>query len=133
VFSFAAHYADTGMFGVYAGCMPKKVDDVLEIARDELVKVAAHGLTADELQRGKGQMRGGLVLGLEDTGSRMSRIGKAELLTGDLWSTADVLGAIDAVTIDDVREVAGGLLEVTPTLAVIGPFDTDRDFSSAVA
>ena len=133
VFSFAAHYADTGMFGVYAGCMPKKVDDVLEIARDELVKVAAHGLTDEELQRGKGQMRGGLVLGLEDTGSRMSRIGKAELLTGDLWSTADVLGAIDAVTIDDVREVAGGLLEVTPTLAVIGPFDTDRDFSSAVA
>jgi predicted Zn-dependent peptidase len=133
VFSFASHYADTGMFGVYAGCMPKKVDDVLEISRDELVKVAAHGLTADELGRGKGQVRGGLVLGLEDTGSRMSRIGKAELLAGDLWSTADVLAAIDAVTVDDVREIAGGLLEVTPTLAVIGPFDADRDFSSAVA
>ena len=133
VFSFAAHYADTGMFGVYAGCMPKKVDEVLAISRDELAKVARDGLTAEELGRGKGQVRGGLVLGLEDTGSRMSRIGKAELLTGDLWSTADVLGAIDAVTIDDVREVAGGLLEVTPTLAVIGPFDTDRDFSSAVA
>jgi len=133
VFSFASHYADTGMFGVYAGCMPKKVDDVLEISRDELAKVAAHGLTADELARGKGQVRGGLVLGLEDTGSRMSRIGKAELLAGDLWSTADVLAAIDAVTVDDVREIAGGLLEVTPTLAVIGPFDADRDFSSAVA
>ncbi len=133
VFSFAAHHADTGMFGVYAGCMPKKVDEVLEISRDELVKVAAHGLTAEELERGKGQLRGGLVLGLEDTGSRMSRIGKAELLAGELWSTAEVLGAIDAVTIDDVRDVAGTLLEVTPTLAVIGPFDTDRDFSAAVA
>ena len=133
VFSFASHYADTGMFGVYAGCMPKKVDDVLEIARDELAKVAVDGLTSEELQRGKGQVRGGLVLGLEDTGSRMSRIGKAELLAGDLWSTADVLAAIDAVTVDDVREIAGGLLEVTPTLAVIGPFETDRDFSSAVA
>jgi predicted Zn-dependent peptidase len=133
VFSFASHYADTGMFGVYAGCMPKKVDDVLAISREELAKVAAHGLTADELARGKGQVRGGLVLGLEDTGSRMSRIGKAELLAGDLWSTADVLAAIDAVTVDDVREIAGGLLEVTPTLAVIGPFDADRDFSSAVA
>jgi predicted Zn-dependent peptidase len=63
----------------------------------------------------------------------MSRIGKAELLAGDLWSTADVLAAIDAVTVDDVREIAGDLLEVTPTLAVIGPFDSDRDFSSAVA
>ena len=133
VFSFASHYADTGMFGVYAGCMPKKVDEVLEISRDELAKVARDGLTAEELSRGKGQVRGGLVLGLEDTGSRMSRIGKAELLAGDLWSTADVLAAIDAVTVDDVREIAGGLLEVTPTLAVIGPFDADRDFSSAVA
>jgi len=133
VFSFASHYADTGMFGVYAGCMPKKVDDVLEITRDELAKVAVDGLTDEELQRGKGQVRGGLVLGLEDTGSRMSRIGKAELLAGELWSTAEVLTAIDSVTVDDVREIAGGLLEVTPTLAVIGPFDTDRDFSSVIA
>jgi len=133
VFSFASHYADTGMFGVYAGCMPKKVDEVLEIARDELVKVAASGLTLEELERGKGQVRGGLVLGLEDTGSRMSRIGKAELLTGDLWSTAQVLDAVAAVTVDDVKDVAATLLEVSPTLAVIGPFDTDRDFSSAVA
>ena len=133
VFSFASHYADTGMFGVYAGCMPKKVDEVLDIARDELVKVAAGGLTVEELTRGKGQVRGGLVLGLEDTGSRMSRIGKAELLAGELWSTAEVLAAIEAVTIDDVRDVATTLLEVTPTLAVIGPFDSARDFSSAVA
>jgi predicted Zn-dependent peptidase len=133
VFSFASHYADTGMFGVYAGCMPKKVDDVLAIARDELVKVAQHGLTLEELERGKGQLRGGLVLGLEDTGSRMSRIGKAELLAGELWSTAEVLAAIDAVTIDDVSAVAHTLLEISPTLAVIGPFDTDRDFSTAVA
>jgi predicted Zn-dependent peptidase len=132
VFSFTSSYADTGMFGVYAGCIPKKVDDVLTIARDEVAKVAASGITAEELMRGKGQMRGGLVLGLEDTGSRMSRIGKAELLTGDLWSTADVLSAIEAVTIEDVQTVAASLLDVQPTLAVIGPFELDRDFSAAV-
>jgi len=133
VFSFASHYADTGMFCLYAGCMPKKIDDVLAICRDELVKVAATGLTAEELERGKGQVRGGLVLGLEDTGSRMSRIGKAELLAGDLWSTAEVLAAVEAVTVEDVQAVAATLLEVSPTLAVIGPFDPDRDFTSAVA
>ena len=134
VFSFASHYADTGMFGVYAGCMPKKVDDVLAICpRTSWSRSPGTASAVEELDRGKGQMRGGLVLGLEDTGSRMSRIGKAELLAGDLWSTAEVLSAIDAVTVDDVRAVASGLLEVTPTLAVIGPFDADRDFSSAVA
>ena len=132
VFSFASHYADTGMFGVYAGCMPKKVDDVLAITRDELAKVAVSGISAEELERGKGQLRGGLVLGLEDTGSRMSRIGKAELLAGDLWSTAEVLSAIESVTVDDVRDLATTLLEVSPTLAVIGPFDSGRDFSDVV-
>jgi predicted Zn-dependent peptidase len=133
VFSFASHFADTGQFGVYAGCMPKKVDDVLSITREELAKVAAHGLTDEELARGKGQLRGGLVLGLEDTGARMSRIGKAELLNGRLWTTGEVLDAIDSVTVDDVRDIAATLLDVTPTLAVIGPFEPDRDFSSAIA
>ena len=132
VFSFASHYADTGMFGVYAGCMPKKLDDVLSITRDELAKVADSGISAEELERGKGQLRGGLVLGLEDTGSRMSRIGKAELLAGELWSTAEVLTAIESVTVDHVRDVATTLLEVSPTLAVIGPFDAGRDFSDSV-
>ena len=82
--------------------MPRKVDDVLAICRDELAKVAATGITADELERGKGQLRGSLVLGLEDTGSRMSRIGKAELVYGELLSVDQVLERIDAVTLDDV-------------------------------
>ena len=133
VFSFTSNYADTGMFGVYAGCIPKKIDDVLAITRAELAKIAAKGITAEELMRGQGQMRGGLVLDMEDTGSRMSRIGKSELLAGDLWSTAEMLGAINAVTVEQVRDVAEALLEVSPTLAVIGPFDDGRDFSSAVA
>ncbi len=133
VFSFASQYADTGMFGVYAGCLPKKVDDVLAICREQVQLVADHGITPEELLRGHGQMRGGLVLGLEDTGSRMSRIGKAELLQGELLPVGEVLDRIAAVTLDDVRSVAADLLATPPTLAVIGPFDSDRDFRQAVA
>ena len=133
VYSYHAQYADTGLFGVYAGCVPRKVDEVLAICRDEVDKVAAAGITLEELERGKGQLRGSLVLGLEDTGSRMSRIGKAELVYGELLSVDDVLARIEAVTLDDVAAVAGDLLAVRPTLAVVGPFDEDRDFTSAVA
>ena len=129
VYSYHAQYADTGLFGVYAGCVPRKVDEVLAICRDELAKVAATGITVEELERGKGQLRGSLVLGLEDTGSRMSRIGKAELVYGELLSVDEVLARIDAVTLDDVAAVAADLLTVRPTLAVVGPFDEDRDFS----
>ena len=72
VYSFASHYADTGMFGVYAGCHPQaRATTCSSCAASSWRSRAAGGLTAEELERGKGQMRGGLVLGLEDTGSRM--------------------------------------------------------------
>jgi predicted Zn-dependent peptidase len=133
VYSYHAQYADTGMFGVYAGCVPRKVDEVLAICREEIAKVAATGITLDELDRGKGQLKGSLVLGLEDTGSRMSRIGKAELVYGEQLSVDEILAKIGGVTLDEVAEVAADLLTDVPTLAVVGPFDEDRDFSRAVA
>ncbi len=133
VYSYNTQYADTGLFGVYAGCMPERVDQVLELCRAELEKVVEGGITVEELRRGQGQMRGSLVLGLEDTGSRMSRIGKAELVYGELLGVSELLRRIDAVTLDDVREVAGNLLGASPTLAVIGPFDESRTFPAAAA
>jgi predicted Zn-dependent peptidase len=133
VYSFAASHADAGMYGVYAGCSPAKVDAVLDLVREQLVLVAERGLTAEELERGKGQMRGGLVLGLEDSGSRMSRIGKSDLLHGELASIDDVLAKVEAVTLDDVRALAAEYLAATPSLAVVGPFDDAGRFSAAVA
>ena len=133
VYSYHAQYADTGLVGVYAGCVPRKVDEVLAICREEIAKVAATGITLEELDRGKGQLKGSLVLGLEDTGSRMSRIGKAELVYGEQLSVDEILRRIEGVTLDEVSAVAAELLTDVPTLAVVGPFDEDRDFSRAVA
>lgn len=130
VFSYAAGYADAGYFGIYAGCQPAKVDEVLAICRDELDAIVDKGLTADELERGKGQMRGGFVLGQEDTGSRMSRLGKGELVHDELPSVGDIVSRIDGVTADDVRTVARDVLTGPRSLAVVGPFDEGRDFSS---
>ena len=69
----------------------------------ELAKVAADGITEEELERGKGQLQGGLVLGLEDSGSRMSRIGKAELVHDELLTIDEVVRRIDAVTLERRR------------------------------
>ena len=110
VYSFASAYSDTGLFGVYAGCAPKRVKDVLAVTRDVLADVAQHGLTDDEMVRGKGQLRGGLVLGLEDTSARMTRIGKAELTYGEQMSVDETLRRIEGVTGDEVRELAAELL-----------------------
>ncbi|SFL84733.1 M16 family metallopeptidase [Geodermatophilus ruber] len=116
------HYAGTGSFSVYAGCSPKRVPEVLRLVREELARVAADGLTAEEVARGRGQLKGGLVLGLEDTGSRMSRLGKSELAYGEYLSVPEVLGRLDAVGEDDVRATAADLLTRETSLAVVGPY-----------
>jgi len=121
VFSFGSHHADAGLVGVSVGCLPAKYDEVLAVVREELRKVAEHGITDEELARGKGQLRGGLVLGLEDSGSRMSRIGKAELVYDELLSIDEVLARIEGVTLDDVRRLAAELFAQPQMLAVVGP------------
>lgn len=131
VFSFTSHYADTGLFGVYAGCHPDRATQVIELCREQLALAARSGLSAEELERGKGQMRGGLVLGLEDTGSRMSRLGKAELVYGELMSVEEILRHIEAVTLGDTQALAADLLTHPSSLAVIGPYDDNsREFAA---
>ena len=106
VFSFASHHADAGLVGVSVGCLPGKLDDVLTTVRAELAKVAADGITQEELDRGKGQLKGGLVLGLEDSGARMSRLGKAELVYDELLSIDEVIERVDDVTLEDVQALS---------------------------
>ena len=128
VYSYTSQYAGTGMVAVYAGCAPGKVDEVLDLTREELARVAAEGLTDAEVARGRGMTKGALVLGLEDTGSRMTRLGKGELVYGELLTVDELLAKVDAVTTEQVRAVAAELLTGPMSLAVIGPF-ADHDFT----
>ncbi|HEY8301357.1 MAG TPA: pitrilysin family protein [Jatrophihabitans sp.] len=131
VYSFTNAYDDAGQFGVYAGCQPGKADEVLCLMRTELDAAASGALTVDEIERGKGQMCGSVVLGLEDSSARMSRIGKSELCYGDVLGLDQLLAHIDAVTPADVAEVAADLLARPRCLTVVGPFG-DHDFDGAV-
>jgi predicted Zn-dependent peptidase len=131
VYSFTSAYADAGLLGAYAGCQPGKADEVVELLVRGLDEAAAGDLSVQEIERGKGQMRGGLVLGLEDAGSRMSRIGKSELVYGDVMGVDELLSRIDAVTAEDVAELAGYLLSQPRCLTVVGPFGA-HDFDGAV-
>jgi predicted Zn-dependent peptidase len=133
VYSFASQHADTGMWGVYVGCLPAKAEEVLSICTAEVAKVVSGGLSDAELDRGKGQVRGGMVLGLEDPSSRMTRLGKSELVYPSLEPVDDVLAAIDAVTHDDIRAIAAEVLTRPKVLAVVGPYDNEGAFSSALA
>jgi predicted Zn-dependent peptidase len=130
-YSFTSSYAGDGLFGMYAGCQPGKADEVVSIMSGVLDSIGRDGLTAEEVERGKGQLAGAMVLGLEDSGSRMSRIGKAELSFGDVLGLDDLLAMIDAVTRAEVSELAAELASQPRCLAVVGPFG-EHDFDAAV-
>ncbi len=121
VYAFASHHADAGLVGVSVGCLPAKVTATLDVVHAELRRVAVDGITAEELARSKSQLRGGLILGLEDSGSRMSRLGKAELLQGELLSLEESLARIEAVTITEVGALARELFDRPEVMAVVGP------------
>lgn len=122
VYSYAQQYAGSGFIGFYAGCNPAKATDVVSIMRDVLHDVASNGLTHEELLRAQGAVRGALVLSQEDTGSRMSRIGKSELVYGEIMTFDQILKAVADVTSADIRALADTILHSAPTLAVVGPF-----------
>lgn len=122
VYSSVGSYSDAGTLGVYAGCQPERLGEVAKVITDVLGEVAAGGLTEAEVARGRGQLRGGLVLGLEDTSSRMSRIGKGELNYGRHLTVEQTLDRIDAVSAEEVAAVAAELLRHPLCAAVVGPY-----------
>ncbi len=121
VYAYPMHQADSGAVCVGLGCLPGKLDSVLDVVRSILASLREVGVSEEELTRGKGQVRGGLVLGLEDSTSRMARIGKADLLNGELSSIDETLARVDAVTGDEVRDLAADVFCTPETLAVVGP------------
>ncbi|WP_115788070.1 M16 family metallopeptidase [Arthrobacter silvisoli] len=127
-YSFASSYADAGYFGMYAGCTPSKVKQVLELLGVELDKLAAGGISDEELSKAVGQLSGGIVLALEDTGSRMSRLGRAELVSGEFQDIDETLRRIKAVTAAEVQELARELAGSPRTITVVGPFEESETF-----
>src|SRR3954466_16385780 len=121
VYSTVDTFADSGALSIYAGCLPERFDEVVRVTTDVLAEVARDGITADECRIAKGSMRGGLVLGLEDSGSRMNRIGRSELNYGEHRSIAQTLAKIEGVTLAEVNAVAHQLLTRPYGAAVLGP------------
>ena len=133
VYSYAQQFAGTGVLGFYAGCNPAKAIEVIEIIRDVLTDVADNGMSHEEIERAKGAVRGSLVLSQEDSGSRMSRIGKNEIVYGQVMDFDDILKAISRVSATDIREIASEFLVKTPTLALVGPFKNESKFEKVLA
>ena len=105
-YSFGASYSDGGVFGMYAGTMPEKAAQVAELAQVELHGIASGGITEEEHDRALGQISGSSALALEDSDTRMGRLARAELGAGELLTLDASLERFQAVTPQQIREIA---------------------------
>ncbi|UEJ83701.1 insulinase family protein [Brachybacterium halotolerans subsp. kimchii] len=121
VYSFSAAYRDAGLFGMYAACRPSRAEQVVELMGAEIEQMRDHGVTDEEMRRALGQITGALALGLEDTASRMGRLGSLELVQGRYSTVDEALEKMAGVTAQDVRDLAARLAESFTTRVDVGP------------
>lgn len=132
VYSSVDTFADSGTFSVYAACLPERFDEVARVTAEVLETVVRDGITDAECRIAKGSLRGGLVLGLEDSASRMNRIGRSEINYGEYRSVDSTLNNIAEVTLEDVNAVAAKVLSGRYGAAVLGPYRSTRSLPQSL-
>lgn len=119
-YSFGAGYSDAGVFGIYAGCAPEKAAEVARLCEDELRRIAGDGITEEERERALGQVAGSTALALEDSETRMGRLARAELGSGELYDLDASLDRFAAATGPEIRGIAASLAELPLTTVAVG-------------
>lgn len=121
--AFRGSYSDAGVFGVHAGCAPEKLDQTREVIDSVLHEAATAGLLASEVRAAKNQVKGQMVLDLEDPGMRLMRLGTRALFGEKIFGLNEGLARVDAVTVQDVCELAEEILASPSVDVVVGPME----------
>lgn len=125
IYAFSSPFNDSGLFGIYAGTGEDEAKELLPVTLEELRKVQrASGPDAVrqvELDRARAQLKSGLLMSLESTGSRCEQLARQLQIFGRIIPTAETVAKIDAVTLDDIRRAAARIFHGQPTLAALGP------------
>jgi predicted Zn-dependent peptidase len=124
-------FLETGAAAIYAGTTPNQTFEVLKLIRTELDKVMTDGITDEELDRAKGNIKGSLALSLEDTNGTMTQLGRQELTGVEHLSVDETVARIEALTHTDIIEAARDVYAGPYVLGLVGPFD-EADFEEFV-
>lgn len=127
VYSFLSSFSDTGMFGVYAGCDPKRMEELLATVGKETLGLA-QSITEEDLRTAKSQIRGNIILAMESTEARMNRLAKGEYFFNRHITLDEIISALEAVTVEEVRAIAEHLVNSNGlTLVALGPVEESAD------
>ncbi|MCL5735375.1 MAG: insulinase family protein [Actinobacteria bacterium] len=131
IYSFANLYNETGLAGLYFGCRPERLGAVVETVGRELVRITKERVPDDELQRAKEHLKGRMILGLESTSSRMTRLGKGVITDTEILSLDELAERVDSVTSEQVLELAGEMYN-PERLSVVGIGADESAFTDVV-
>jgi predicted Zn-dependent peptidase len=132
VFSFSSQYAHTGEVGLYVGTRPENLQEALATIASELERVVEDPASPQELDRSRENLKGRVALSLESTTARMNRLGSALLGDMPIYSVDEIVDRIDAVTVDDLRELTRELF-APETLSAAGVGTEEDAFLQALA
>ena len=133
VYSYHSSYYDTGIFGVYAGLSKQNVNQAMELIFKEINDIKRNGVTKEELQRAKDQLKGNLLLSMESVNTHMSRLGKSELYLGRVYSPEEIVERLNKVTVEDTVRVANKLFQPDKfSMAAIGPWTDCGDLKKVL-
>jgi predicted Zn-dependent peptidase len=132
IYSYASQFVDSGQIGIYVGTRPDNVAEAMGIIGRELERVAADGVTAEELERARENVKGRTTLSMESTLARMNRLGSSVLMGVPVLTLDEVLAALDAVTLDDVGVLAAELY-APGRLSAAGVGGSEDIFRAALA
>jgi len=130
VYSGSSLYTDSGLVMAYVGTAPNRAHEAIEVVDEQVALLVAEGITEHELTVASGYLIGSLLLNLEDSGSRMGRLGRGELSPMEMLSVDEQVARLRAVTVEDVQRVVRRVLSQPRTLAVVGPFDEELNYRS---
>jgi predicted Zn-dependent peptidase len=132
VYTYASQYTDSGQIGLYVGTREENLAACLEVVAEQLAEIGRGNIRPGELERAQENLKGRLLLSLESTSSRMSRLGKGLVTGAELVDVDETVARIEAVTADDVAQLAADLLDPGRLSAAgIGP--SEERFREAVA
>ena len=138
VYTYADSYEDSGIFCAAMNVQPEHGRKALRLTLEEFDRIAQDGLPAEDLEAAKAQLKGGLLLSLESTSSRMHRIARSQMYAGRIVPVVELVAAIERITSDDVKRIANGLLARDQlSIVALGGSDArpygDEDLAAAAA
>ena len=112
IYSYPSSYKGAGLFTIYAAMKPKHINDVIKLVGEEINKLISTGISEEDLEKSKNQLKGSYILGLESTSSRMNSIGKSELLLGRINTPEQILQKIDDINMDKAKDIIERIFDI---------------------